>query len=250
MIRSSETIEMLVGGIIFTGQERPTGNKSRLREDLLKRFATGEGIAGRLPYGVLTKLYSIQGWKRMEMNKLLQFDHITEHNFESILRRIAIIKIKAMFFDKAAIEKLRETTGEHSLEEAGIFERDTSLLAFMSAGPACAAGHRSQLMFERKHDEAACRQAVQGYTRCGGDDGVGYKYMRKSCNLPDAPAGADPVAAIIEGATTEAEQDAKMTPADFMPAIHKHLAKECSARGWNFLTQNYCKAMWVTSQRV
>ena len=42
-----KTIETLVGGIIYTGQERPTGGRCSMREDLLKKFATGEGISGR-----------------------------------------------------------------------------------------------------------------------------------------------------------------------------------------------------------
>jgi hypothetical protein len=53
----------MVGGIIFSGQERPAGLKNRIREDLLKKFATGEGISRRLTYGILTRLLKIFGWK-------------------------------------------------------------------------------------------------------------------------------------------------------------------------------------------
>ncbi len=70
--------ELLVGGFIFTGQERPTGQRGHMREDLLKKFVTGEGVAGRLPYSILTKMYSIIGWKGLALNKFLQFDGITE----------------------------------------------------------------------------------------------------------------------------------------------------------------------------
>ncbi len=73
-------------------QEKPTGGRTRVREDLLKKFATGEGIAGRMPYAILTKQFNIIGWKRMEMNRLIQFDDVTEENFEAIMRRIALIK--------------------------------------------------------------------------------------------------------------------------------------------------------------
>ena len=41
-----KTVELLFGAIVFSGQERPTGSKSKLREDLLKKFVTAEGIAG------------------------------------------------------------------------------------------------------------------------------------------------------------------------------------------------------------
>ena len=47
-----------------------------MRQDLIKKFATGEGIAGRMPYGIATKLVCLRGWKRMEMNKLLVFDEV------------------------------------------------------------------------------------------------------------------------------------------------------------------------------
>ncbi len=42
-------VQLMLGAIIYTGQERPIGNRHNMREDLLKKFATGEGIAGR-PY--------------------------------------------------------------------------------------------------------------------------------------------------------------------------------------------------------
>ena len=86
-----------MGGFIFSGQEKPTGTKQSLREDLLKKFLTGEGISGRLPYAILTRLFSIIGWKRLECNRLVKFEEITETNFESIFRRCAVIRIRACF---------------------------------------------------------------------------------------------------------------------------------------------------------
>ena len=57
-------LELLVGGILYTGHERPMGSKSDVREDLLKKFCSADGLAGRLPYGVLTKMFKITGWKK------------------------------------------------------------------------------------------------------------------------------------------------------------------------------------------
>ena len=57
--------------VLSHSQEKPTGTRSSVREDLLKKFATGEGISGRMPYAILTKQFEIVGWKRMEMNKLI-----------------------------------------------------------------------------------------------------------------------------------------------------------------------------------
>ena len=92
-------MESLAGGIIFTGQERPSGTRNQIREDLLKKFCTAEGISGRLPYAILTKLVKLVGWKRIELSKLFKFDSITDSNFESIMRRCAVIRIVAKFFD-------------------------------------------------------------------------------------------------------------------------------------------------------
>lgn len=79
-------VESLAGACIYTGQEKPTGGKGKVREDLIKKFATGEGISGRMPYAILTKLIRIIGWKRMEVNKLIRFEDVVEENFESIMR--------------------------------------------------------------------------------------------------------------------------------------------------------------------
>ena len=99
-----KVVGLLFGGFIFSGQERPTGQKSTLREDLLKKFATAEGISGRLPYAILTKLYMLVGWKRLECNKIFKFTDITERDFESIVRRVAIVPIKARFFDRLYLQ--------------------------------------------------------------------------------------------------------------------------------------------------
>ena len=92
--------------MVYTCQEKPQGNKQPMRQDLLKKFATGEGTAGRMPYGIATKMVHLQGWNRMEMNKLLSFDDVTEANFESILRRFAIIKLQAIFVDPGVLDDM------------------------------------------------------------------------------------------------------------------------------------------------
>ena len=53
-------LQNMFGGIIFTGQERPTGSKKPVREDLIKKFCTGESLAGRVPYGALTRF--LRSW--------------------------------------------------------------------------------------------------------------------------------------------------------------------------------------------
>ena len=122
MLSSSYTF----AGIIFTGQERPTGVKQSLREDLLKKFLTGEGISARLPYAIVTKLIEVSGWKRVELNKMFRFFEITEDNVESIVRRFAVIKIAAKFYEKAFL-----TSVLPNHEEFGIFARESDAKAFL-----------------------------------------------------------------------------------------------------------------------
>ena len=68
-----KVVELLVGAFIFTGQENPEGAKHALREDFLKKLATAEGILGRLPYAIVSKMFYVVGWKRMELNKMFRF---------------------------------------------------------------------------------------------------------------------------------------------------------------------------------
>ena len=64
-----KVLELLVGGIIFTGQERPVGTRQDIREDLWKKFTSGDKLSGRMPYGILTKMLEISGWKRTYMGR-------------------------------------------------------------------------------------------------------------------------------------------------------------------------------------
>ena len=57
-------VDQFAGGMIFTGQEKPSGGRGRVREDLLTKFATADGIAGRMPCAILTNKFRIVGWKR------------------------------------------------------------------------------------------------------------------------------------------------------------------------------------------
>ena len=73
---------------------------------LWKKFNSGEGLRGRLPYAVLTRMIRLLGWARLEVNAALEFYDITEQEYESILRRACLIKMHARFFDQAYL-------GEH-----------------------------------------------------------------------------------------------------------------------------------------
>ena len=59
-----KTVELLAGGCVFSGQERPQGSKKGVLLHLWKKFLSGEGLRGRLPYGVLTRMIRLFGWVR------------------------------------------------------------------------------------------------------------------------------------------------------------------------------------------
>ena len=50
-------VELLQGAIVLTAQERPEGVRQAFREDLFKKFASADGIFGRMPYQILTKVH-------------------------------------------------------------------------------------------------------------------------------------------------------------------------------------------------
>jgi hypothetical protein len=70
-----------------------------MREDLFKKTMSGDGVAGRKPYGIMTRMLQIIGWKRIELNRLLRFSSVSESNFPSIMRRSFVWKPKARFLD-------------------------------------------------------------------------------------------------------------------------------------------------------
>jgi hypothetical protein len=184
-----KVVESLAGGIIFTGQERPSGTRNQIREDLLKKFCTAEGISGRLPYAILTKLVKLVGWKRIELNKLFKFDSITESNFESIMRRCAVIRIVAKFFDPLFISmNFKDGSGD----KFGLFARESDAQDFSTSSPGILAGLQIQQAFAEEHSEQDCRKIISSYTRGGGDNGATFKYIRIACGLPAGEAGVEP----------------------------------------------------------
>ena len=68
-----------------------------MRDDLYKKHITAEPIAARLPYGVVTRLVELIGWKRMELNNFIKFHGVQEANFNSLLRRSWVCKLKPRF---------------------------------------------------------------------------------------------------------------------------------------------------------
>ena len=123
----------------------------------------------------LTRVQVGSEWKRLECNRLFKFEEITEENFESILRRCAVIRIFSKFFEPIFLER---HLPDH--EKYGIFKREEDAKDFLTSKQGVVAGLRLQQVFSEKHSEAECRRIVQEYTRCGGDNGVTEKYIRQA----------------------------------------------------------------------
>ena len=80
-------VDTLVGACVFSAQEKVQGSRKMMLVHLWKKMMTGEGLRSRLPYAILTRMVSLIGWVRMEVNSLLSFADMSEKEFESILRR-------------------------------------------------------------------------------------------------------------------------------------------------------------------
>ena len=57
-----KTVDLLVGGVVFSGRERSQGTNKKMRLHLWKKFCTGEGIRGRLPLAILTHMIRSDGY--------------------------------------------------------------------------------------------------------------------------------------------------------------------------------------------
>ena len=64
-------VEQSAGCFILTAQEKPE-NARKMREDLFKKTMSADGIAGRRPYGISTRMIELVGWKRYEVNSELR----------------------------------------------------------------------------------------------------------------------------------------------------------------------------------
>ena len=169
-------VESYARCIVITGQEAPESHK-KLHLDLFKKNMSGDGIAGRKPYGYTTRMFSITGWKRLEVNRMITFVGIDDSNFQSVFRRALVWKPKARFHHETVLCNLHQ---DH--EKDGHFKADPTLKQFLVSGPACAAGLRMQHAFERRHGQQSCLKLIDDYAT-GGDDYLTEDKMRKSCGL-------------------------------------------------------------------
>ena len=118
--------ELLVGGLVVTGQESPEVER-RMREDVFKKHISADPVSCRLPYAVVTRMVSLTGWNRYEMNELMRFTGTTEESFDSIFRRSLIIMHKARFL---SADEFQRTFPDGGASEQGYFVKDNTLKSF------------------------------------------------------------------------------------------------------------------------
>jgi hypothetical protein len=172
-------VELLANGICFSGQERPQGSKKKMLLHLWKKFLSGEGLRGRMPYAVLTRMIRLIGWVRLEVNSVMEMEGVREEEFESMLRRSCVIKIYARLFDKDYLDK---HLPDH--ESVGIFARKPHLSSAFQTPPYAAAFNRIQHSFEEQFSKDDCYSMITNFTRNGGDGGATEAYMRAATGLP------------------------------------------------------------------
>ena len=65
---------------ILTAQEMPE-NARKIREDLFKKTMSADGIVGRRPYGMSTRMIELVGWKRYEVNSMVRLAELQKEVF-------------------------------------------------------------------------------------------------------------------------------------------------------------------------
>ena len=95
-------VEQSAGCFILTAQEKPE-NARKMRENLFKKTMSADGIAGRRPYGISTRMIELVGWKRYEVNSMVRFSGVTAKDFPSAHRRGVVWLPKARFIDGSII---------------------------------------------------------------------------------------------------------------------------------------------------
>ena len=93
-----------------------------------KKVISGDPVASRLPYGIITRLIEIIGWKRLELNKLVRFAGVSKASIDSILRRTWVCVFKARFLTPAQL------SGETDPRSKGLFLKDPGLNEFVKSG--------------------------------------------------------------------------------------------------------------------
>ena len=168
--------ELMLDMLVGTGQESVHGSANSLRFDLLKKHLSGDPIAMRLLYSIVTKMESLIGWKRFECNVLPTFSSVTEVNFNSVMRRSWVMQMLATFVEQSVLSKIENPAAK------GIFLKDPTAKDFVVSDPAVGAGWKMVHAWMAKYSEQNCYDRIEECVD-GHDGGLTRKCMRFASGL-------------------------------------------------------------------
>ena len=159
---------------MVTAQETPETGRA-FQQDLYKKMVSADDLAARRPYGYITRMLRVVGWKRIETNHVMTFRNVLERNFTSIFRRSLVWEPKPVFVDSFV---LREAFTRMPTRKAS-FRRIPTLRAFLESGPAIAASLQLQHGFEQQYSRLECARLIDDCAQSG----LTEQKMRAACGL-------------------------------------------------------------------
>ena len=166
-------LEQFANCWMITAQEAPETHR-HFQQDLFKKLMSADDLAGRRPYGFVTRMLRVVGFKRFETNRVMTFRNVMEANFNSIYRRCLVWIPKPIFVDDTDFgEEYKDPDAD------GIFLKDASLKTFLVNGPAIAASLEMQHGFEAEHCRESSRRIIEEVALSG----LTEKKMREACGL-------------------------------------------------------------------
>ena len=226
-------VSQCAGCFILTAQEKPeTGRK--MREDLFKKACSADGIAGRPPYGMTTRMIELVCWLRYEVNSMFTLSGVTEANFTSAFRRGFVWEPKARFIDSQIIAGCYPDANMD-----GYFAKNDELKDFLRSGPCVAAALLLQHAFEVQYSRQECRQLIEDYAA----KPLTEDMMRKACGLPprcrsdEKISNAETLQIPVE-TTSQQERDALQQK---LANVRDVIVKDCLAKQKSLFTKGMIK---------
>ena len=167
-----------------------------------KKICSADPISCRLPYAKSTKMVSVRGMLRFELNRPLTFANIEEPNWDSIFRRSLVIEMKAMFFPAVEFGKIPV----ERREAAGNSLKGDTLKKFPESGPAALAFIRALYRYMNDSTIEESMAKIDLYARSEGAtwrvirESFGLEVLKHPVDLPN-PLAVDPDAATIKKLT-------------------------------------------------
>lgn len=119
------------------------------------------------------------GWKLLAANRSFTLDDVDKSNFNAVLCRSLDWRVKARVEDPQVLE-----SASADIEKDGVFLKDPDLQAFLTSGPAVAAGLQMQHLFEMQYNKEHCVDLIENYVSWGGDGCLTEDTVRSACRLP------------------------------------------------------------------